>query len=111
MTTATLPGAFAELEPFAADWAKRTREERYATRLAKSMEDIEAFYDAVSPRADDAIAYLNGLDIDALPPEADRLLRLLYSFILASYAVNVFQQPRIPDSGAAFFNTAYEPAV
>jgi hypothetical protein len=111
MTTATLPDAFAELEPFAADWAKRTREERYATRLAKSMEEIEAFYDAVSPRADDAIAYLNGLDIDALPPEADRLLRLLYSFILASYAVNVFQQPRIPDSGAAFFNTAHEPAV
>ena len=46
----------------------------------------------------------------SLPDDATRLLRLLYSFILVSYAVNIFQQPRIPDSGSAFFDTAYEPA-
>ena len=43
--------------------------------------------------------------------DATRLLHLLYSFILVSYAVNVFNQNRIPDSGAAFFDMVAEPAV
>lgn len=58
-----------------------------------------------------AIGFLNGLDIDALPDDAERLLHLLYSMILVSYAVNVFKQNRIPDSGAAFCDTVAEPAV
>ena len=70
-----------------------------------------AFYDAIAPRAEEAIAYLNGLDINALPDDATRLLHLLYSMILVSYAVNVFKQNRIPDSGAAFFDMVAEPAV
>ena len=69
------------------------------------------FYDAIAARAEEAIAYLNGLDLDALPEDAARLLQLLHSMILVSYAVNVFFQPRIPDSGAAFFDMVVEPAV
>ena len=113
MSTAvpTLPAAFADLECWVADWAKPTRAERYATRLAKPFDELVAFYDAVAPRAEDAIAYLDALDIDALPDDAITLLRLLYSMILVSYAVNVFNQPRIPDSGAAFFDMVAEPAI
>jgi hypothetical protein len=49
--------------------------------------------------------------IDDLPDDATTLLHLLYSMILVSYAVNVFKQNRIPDSGAAFFEMVAEPAV
>lgn len=108
--TNVLPAEFAELEPFVADWALATRAQRYEARLSKPYEDLVAFYDA-APRAEEAIAYLNGLDIDALPDDATRLLHLLYSMILVSYAVNVFKQNRIPDSGAAFFEMVAEPAV
>lgn len=66
---------------------------------------------AIAPRAQEAIAYLNRLDINALPDNAERLLHLLYSMILVSYAVNVFKRNRIPDSGAAFFEMVAEPAV
>ena len=113
MTAATrlLPDGFAELEPYVADWAKPTRAERYATRLAKPFAETVAFYDAIAPRAEEAIAYLDTLDLAALPDDAARLLQLLYSMILASYAVNIFKQPRIPDSGSAFFDTVVEPAV
>lgn len=38
------------------------------------------------------------------------LLYLLYSMILVSYALNMFKQNRIPDSGAAFFDVVAEPA-
>jgi hypothetical protein len=110
-TTTGLPAAFAALEPWVGEWAKPTRAERYATRLSKPLDELVAFYDAVAPRAEEAIAYLDGLDVDALPDDANRLLQLLYSMILVSYAVNVFKQPRIPDSGSAFFDMVAEPVV
>jgi hypothetical protein len=106
-----LPDGFAELEPYVEDWAKPTRAERYEARLAKPFPELVEFYDAVAPKAEAAIAHLDGLDVAALPEDASRLLLLLYSFILVSYAVNVFHQPRIPDSGSAFFAMVHEPAI
>ncbi len=44
-------------------------------------------------------------------PQYPELLQLLYSLIMVSYPVNIFRQPRIPDSGSAFFDTTAEPAV
>jgi len=104
-----LPQAFSEIEPYVADWALATRAERYAARLDRPFNELVAFYDAIAPRAEEAIAYLDGLDINALSDEATRLLHLLYSMILVSYAVNVFKQNRIPDAGAAFFEMVAEP--
>ena len=106
-----LPPEFSDLEPFVANWALPTRAQRYEARLSRPFDELVSFYDAVAPRAEEAIAYLNGLDIDRLPDDATTLLHLLYSMILVSYAVNVFKQNRIPDSGAAFFEMVAEPAV
>jgi hypothetical protein len=106
-----LPEGFAELEPYAEDWALPTRGERYAMRLSKSIDELDEFYDAIAPHAERAVAYLDALDLGDLPDDAARLLHLLYSMILVSYPVNVFKQPRIPDSGAAFFDMVAEPAV
>ena len=40
------PSDFADLEPFA-DWALASERERYAKRLASSMDELQALYDAV----------------------------------------------------------------
>ena len=109
--TSTLPEGFSDLEPYVADWALATRAERYAARLDRPFDELVAFYDAIAPRAEEAIAYLDRQDITALGEDATRLLHLLYSMILVSYAVNVFKQNRIPDSGAAFFEMVAEPSV
>ena len=39
--------------------ASRTEAERYAKRLASTMDELQAFYDAAFPRLDDAMAYLD----------------------------------------------------
>ena len=109
MTKPILPEPFSELECFVAGWALPTRAERYAARLNHPFDELVDFYDAVAPRAEEAIDYLNRLDIDDLPDDARRLLYLLYSMILVSYAVNVFKQNRIPGAGAAFFDMVVEP--
>ncbi|MBL7502769.1 hypothetical protein I6A84_30790 [Frankia sp. CNm7] len=110
-TTGTLPEKFSALEPWVEDWALATRPERYEKRLSKTIDELQEFYDAIAPVAEEAIEYLDGFDVNDLPEAETRLMHLLYSMIMVSYPVNIFKQPRIPDSGAAFFNTAVEPAI
>ena len=105
-----LPAPFADLEPFA-DWALERERERYAKRLASTMDELQAFYDAAFPRLGDAMAYLDQLDLNALPDDASRLLWLCYSLVNASFPVEVWRQPRVPDSGAASMDVVVQPAV
>jgi hypothetical protein len=105
-----LPEQFADLEPFA-DWCLATEHERFAKRLASSMDELQAFYDAAFPRLDEAVAYLDGLPIDSLPDDATHLLWLCYSLVNASFPVEVWRQARVPDSGAARFDAIVEPNV
>ncbi len=57
MTGALLPSEFKELEPYARKWRLSTEDQRWAERLASSMSEIQAFYDAFEPRAEEAVAY------------------------------------------------------
>jgi hypothetical protein len=110
MSDALLPAEFADLEPFAATWCKATERERYAQRLASTMDEMQAFYDAVFPRAEAAMAYLEKLPLHELPDDARRLLHLLYSLIMVSFPVEIWRQPYIPDTGTASFELKIEPA-
>jgi len=104
------PPEFAELEPFA-DWSLRTEGERYAKRLSSTMAELQAFYDAAFGHLPDALAYLDALEFGALDEQATRLLWLTYSLVNVSFPVEVWRQPRVPDSGAAAMDVVVEPAV
>ena len=105
-----LPADFADLEPFAG-WSLETEAERYAKRLSSSMDELQAFYDGAFPRLEAIIDYLDQFDINALPENAQRLLWLCYSLVNVSFPVEVWRQPRVPDSGASTFDMLVEPAV
>jgi hypothetical protein len=107
---ATLPTDFAELEPFS-DWCLEFERERYAKRLGSSMAEMQAFYDAAFPRLEAAMEYLDQYPLDALPDDASHLLWLCYSLVNVSFPIEVWRQPRVPDSGAASFDQIVEPAV
>ena len=109
MSPSLLPPQFSELEPFASKWCLATEHERFAMRMASSMDDIQAFYDAFFPRAEEAIAYCDQFPLDELPEDAERLLQLLYSLVMASFPVEAWRQPSIPDSGAAYLDLLIEP--
>ena len=109
MTAALLPAEFADLEPFVAGWCLDSEPERYAKRLGSTMKEIQGFYDAVMPRAEDAMKYLEKLPLDDLPEDAWRLLKLLYSLIVMSFAVEIWKQPYIPDTGTAQFELKIDP--
>jgi hypothetical protein len=61
------------------------------------------------PRAEAAIQYLEKFPLDDLPEDAWRLLKLLYSLIVMSFAVEIWKQPYIPDTGTAQFELTLEP--
>jgi hypothetical protein len=109
MAEALLPPDFSDLEPWVSDWCLDSEPERYAKRLSSSMDEIQAFYDALFPRAEAAIAYLDQFPLDELPDDAFRLLKLLYSLILMSFPVEIWKQPYIPDTGTAQFELMIEP--
>jgi hypothetical protein len=106
----TFPEQFADLEPYA-DWALAKERERYAKRLASTMDELQAFYDAAFPRLEEITGYLDQLELTALPEDAERLLWLTYSLVNASFPVEVWRQARVPDSGAAAMDVVVEPAV
>jgi hypothetical protein len=104
-----LPGEFSELEPFAATWCLSTERERFAQRMTSSMEDMQAFYDAFFPRAEEAIQFCDKFELDDMPDDAQSLLQLLYSLVMVSFPVEVWRQPHVPDSGAAYLDLLIEP--
>jgi hypothetical protein len=107
---AILPTEFADLEPFA-EWSLETEAERYAKRLASSMDELQALYDAALPRLDAAATHLDQFELSALPTDATRLLWLMYSLVNASFPVECWSQARVPDSGAATMDAIIQPAV
>ncbi|HVV37278.1 MAG TPA: hypothetical protein VHC63_11790 [Acidimicrobiales bacterium] len=104
-----LPAEFADLEPFAATWCLATEPERWARRQSSTMAEMQAFYDAVFPRATAAMDYCDGFPLDELPADALALFQLLHSLIMVSYAVEVWQQVVPVNVGSATLHRLKEP--
>jgi hypothetical protein len=105
-----LPSEFSDLERFS-DWCLATEPERYTKRLASSMTEMQDLYDTCFPRLEDAIAYMDKFPLDELPDDARALMHLMQSLVMVSFPVEVWKQPRVPDSGAAYLNLVQEPVV
>ena len=109
MGDAMLPPEFRELERFAVKWCLATEAERYAERLASSMEEMQEFYDAFFPRLEEAIDSCDKFTLDDIPDDALNLLHLIYSLIMVSMPVDVWHQARVIDAGEAYFDRSVEP--
>lgn len=109
MAGTLLPPEFPDLERFVAAWCLDSEPERYAKRLASTMDEIQEFYDAIMPRAEAAMSFLERFPLNDLPEDAHRLLKLLYSLILISFPVEIWRQPSIPDTSTASFELKLEP--
>jgi hypothetical protein len=105
-----LPAEFADLQPYLA-WALPSEPERYAKRLGSTMAEMQAFYDAAFPRLADALAHCGEKPLDELSDEARTLVHLMQSLVMVSFPVEVWKQPRVPDSGAAYLDLVREPVV
>lgn len=96
-----LPGAFHDLEHWAALWALPTEAARNLRRVNSDYHDLEAFYHALQPRMDAVMDYLREFPSGAaLPAPVQRLVYLGCAFMEVAPAVELFKQPRVTDGFA-----------
>jgi hypothetical protein len=108
--SALLPPEFADLERFT-EWCLVTEAQRYAKRLGSNMIEMQAFYEAITARAEEAISYCDKFTLGELPDDVLNLMYLLYSMITVSFPVECWKQPRVPDSGATSLDCVAEPVT
>jgi hypothetical protein len=92
-----LPEAFSELTPFVEIWALSTETERNKRRHTVGMEAIVEFKEAMLPRVDELVAWLNQFALASLPEDAQTLMYLLLSFAEIAPAVEFYRQPAVID--------------
>jgi hypothetical protein len=105
---ARLPAAFADLEPFT-DWCMPSEYDRFAKRIESPMDELQAFYDAAFPRLEESEEYLKSVALDGISDEDRNLLWLFSSLVTVSFPVEVWRQPRVPDSGASSIDVVSAP--
>jgi hypothetical protein len=105
-----LPVGFEDLAPLS-NWVLQGEKARYAKRVESSMVELQAFYDVAMPRMEAACEYLEQYAVDDLPEEGVNLLWLYCSLVTVSFPVEVWRQPRVPDSGASAIDAVLEPAI
>ncbi len=60
-----------------------------------TIEELRAFYDAITPRIEAIGAYLNQFALDEIPGEARSLLYLSLSWTEIASAVEIYKQPTV----------------
>jgi hypothetical protein len=105
---ATFPAQFAALEPFA-DWALPSEADRYAKRIASTMEELQAFYDTALPVLESSTEYLQSVPLEGISDQDRNLLRMFAALVTVSFPVEAWHQPYVPDSGAASIDVTVEP--
>ena len=89
MTGQSLPAQFRELEPFVADWALETEEQRLKKLIGTSFETLRVFYDAIFPRSAEIRDYLSERKLDSLSAEEKILFFLLMTFIEVAHPIEL----------------------
>jgi hypothetical protein len=96
-TSSLLPVGFESLNVFLRDWELADAAARMAKRQSSNMEEIRRFYAAVLPHGEKALQYLREFQLGALPPEAERLLKLMLALAEVAPAVEWYQSPQVYD--------------
>ena len=100
------PSEFADLEPFAADVVPADRSASGSrSGMASTMDEMQAFYDAFFPRAEEAIAYCDQFPLDDLPRgRSNAAAAAVLARSWCRSRSKRWRQPHVPDSGAAYLD-------
>ncbi|TDI61561.1 MAG: hypothetical protein E2O92_02995 [Alphaproteobacteria bacterium] len=94
MTDISLPKGFEDLQSWSG-WCLPTMVERRDRRANSTMEEIQAFYDALLPRLDDILAHLSATKLDQMDTKSEALMNLSLTLAEMAPAVEQFFEPTI----------------
>lgn len=84
-----LPAQFSGLGEFVAAWALPTERERFHKLHTSSLEELRRFYEAMLPRMDEILAYLNQYKVSGLPEDARTLFDLSLAFAETAHPIDL----------------------
>ncbi len=96
----TLPKGFEDLAGFVPEWTYASEGERNAFRVARSLADLQSFYDATMPRLEEISSYLNNYPLTAMPRDCANLLELALMTMEVAPAVEYYHNPDVPNAVA-----------
>lgn len=91
-----LPEQFAPLNSYI-QWALPTETQRNTVRHSASMQEIEAFSQAMLGQLDAALAYLDTFEGQPLPDEAQALMSMVLSLAEVAPAIEFYRQQAVID--------------
>ena len=92
-----LPERFVDLEPFL-DWSVEPESARTARKVNASMDEVRAFYDAMMPRLDEVLEYLERYFGKSMPTPAHRLYLLSLSLVGVATLVELYEQREVVEA-------------
>lgn len=92
MAERQLPELFQELEPYL-EWSLATDRERIIKRKTSTIAEITAFYQAMLPRMDAILSYLEQYPLEQVPSDVQRLFWLTLSLAKIAPAVEMYGEP------------------
>jgi hypothetical protein len=93
-----LPAGFEDLEEFVPYWAVAGADTRRYQRSDTTMAEIERFYNAVYPKAEEALTHLDPFPLRDMPGPEARLMRLVLSLAQASMSIEIHGEARVANS-------------
>lgn len=86
------PEEFSDLEPYR-EWVLPTELARIERRTNRPDAELRAFYDALLPRMDEVVRYLNRFPLDDMPEDARRLFHLAKALMEVANTVENGRSP------------------
>ena len=86
---ASLPASFADLEIFVPEWALKSEAARFQKLHQVTLAQLRLFYDALLPRMEEILLYLNQYKIQELPADAKTLFHLAMTFAETAHPIDL----------------------
>ncbi|MEQ9088836.1 MAG: hypothetical protein RLQ26_08850 [Alphaproteobacteria bacterium] len=96
---AKLPKGFEKLEPLSEKWALATQNERQKVRRESTTEELQAFYDAMMPRLEDALDKADEYPLGEMPEDVEQLFFMTLSLAEVAPHIELYGgNPEVPYS-------------
>lgn len=89
MHTILLPEPFVDLQSFVSGWGLATEQERFRKLHTVKLDELRVFYDAMLPRMDQVLDYLDQYSISSMPENAKGLYLLAMTFAETAHPVDL----------------------
>ncbi len=86
---------FSELNVVMNEWGLETAAARLNKRTTSSLEDLRVFYDAIEPRLEEIIKFLNGFPVTQIPERYQRLGYTALAVLEVDDPLNYWKRPML----------------